>query len=107
MNNNPFKNLPPPEPPTLMEDGLEFHPDEQFEFQTSSGIVISHLRFSDLPKYGFLNIVRKHDKNTPVRHESFSNIMCQVIQRCDEHKLEEILRHTSKYNRGSFISETF
>lgn len=93
MNNNPFRD-PPQTPPILMEDGLEFAPDEPFEFQTGSGIIIEKVRFSGMREHGFLNIVRKID----------GMVMCQVIQRCDEHKIEELLNHTQSYKRVDFLS---
>ena len=83
-------------PPPLLEDGLEFAPDEKFEFQTGSGIIIEKVRFFDMRKYGFLNIVRKTD----------NTIMCQVIQRCDGQKLEEILSHTLSYKNSDFLSNS-
>ena len=93
MSNNPFHD-PPQNPPPLIEDGLEFDPNDTCEFQTGSGIIIEKVRFSDMRKHGFLNIVRKSD----------STIMCQVIQRCDEQKLGEILSHTLSYKRSDFLS---
>jgi len=101
MSNNPFRRDPPNEPPPLMEDGLEFAPGERYEFQTASGIIIEKLRFSDMRKFGFVNIVRKSSYVRP----GFDTVMCQVIQRCDERELEEVLRHTAKYHRRSFISD--
>ena len=34
-------------PPPLLEDGLEFAPNEIYEFQTGSGIIIEKVRFSE------------------------------------------------------------
>jgi hypothetical protein len=95
MKNNPFRD-PPQTPPTLLEDGLEFAPDENLEFQTGSGVIIAKVRFSEMREHGFLNIVRKID----------GMVMCQIIQRCDEHKIEELLNHTQSYKRADFISGT-
>jgi len=63
------------------DDTIELGPDDGYEFQTESGIVIYKVKFSDMPKYGFLNIVRKHD----------GMVMCQMIPRCDAKTLEKIL----------------
>tara|TARA_Y100000310_G_C20454000_1_gene702150 strand:+ start:474 stop:755 length:282 start_codon:yes stop_codon:yes gene_type:complete len=63
------------------DDAIELAPDDDYEFQTESGIVIYKVKFSDMPKHGFLNIVRKHD----------GMVMCQMISRCDAKTLEKIL----------------
>lgn len=65
----------------VKDDTIELAPDDDYEFQTESGISIYKVKFSDMSKYGFLNIVRKHD----------GMVMCQMIPRCDAKTLEKIL----------------
>ena len=90
----PFQQLSPLNPPTLYEDGLEFAPNDTCEFQTGSGIIIEKVKFSEMRKHGFLNIVRKRD----------GVVMCQVIQPSDEQKIEKILSHTKPYKNVQFVT---
>jgi hypothetical protein len=65
----------------LEDDSIELSPDDNYEFQTDSGITIYKVKFSEMSRYGFLNIVKK----------SNGMVMCQMIQRCNGQKLEKIL----------------
>jgi len=90
----PFQHLSPFNPPDLYEDALQFAPDDTCEFQTGSGIIVEQVRFSEMRKYGFLNIVRKCD----------GIVMCQIIQHSDEQTIEKILSHTKPYKKVHFIT---